>query len=188
MTNKKLIVENFMVGNNLELNTGEKAIENILRINKFKNIDALKRELYSFRQIENTVNRYVNALGVIIKVTIKNGQLFVTEIKQSTLNKVKRYKYFTYNKKKFYTHRVVAKAFLGLEKNEQVNHLDKNTENNILFNLERVTDDQNKKHSKLLDKILNQNPKEETNLLRYKWDYSSFIPLEKFKGNIIFLE
>lgn len=47
-----------------------------------------------------------------------------------------------------YIHRLVAEAFLpNWDKELQVNHIDKNKNNNTVSNLEMVTDSQNKKHS-----------------------------------------
>lgn len=48
-----------------------------------------------------------------------------------------------------YIHRLVAEAFLpNWDSKLQVNHIDKNKKNNCIWNLEMVTDSQNKNHSK----------------------------------------
>lgn len=48
--------------------------------------------------------------------------------------------------KSFSVHRLVAMAFLGDVEGMQVNHLDKNTENNDVSNLEICTQEENQRH------------------------------------------
>jgi hypothetical protein len=69
----------------------------------------------------------------------KNGYL------QTTL-------YKNHNKKKFYTHRLVAFAFIPNDDSEnkiEINHIDENKQNNDVNNLEWVTSSQNKRHNDL---------------------------------------
>ena len=48
--------------------------------------------------------------------------------------------------KKFYVHRLVASAFIGIPEGKVVNHLDGDPKNNILENLEVVTQSENCAH------------------------------------------
>lgn len=148
-----------------------------------KDTPVLKQQLISYRQIDDT-HYYVNGLGNIIKVTPTKNGFKSRPIKQATL-KPKGYKYFKINKKTVYVHRAVGKAFLGLLKEEQINHMDKNTDNNMIFNLERVTNNGNKKHSLKFDELVNSSGSTDIDIFKYKYDLSTIIPLEKFSGNVI---
>lgn len=170
-------IDKFIINNQIEKENKEQELIAIVKDNPI-----LKQQLLSYRQIDDT-QYYVNGLGNIIKVTPTETGFKSKPMSQATHGK--GYKFITLNKKKYYVHRAVGKAFLGLLKDEQINHIDKNTDNNMIFNLERVTNAGNNLHSKEFDKLVNSTGANEIDIFRYGYDLGTIIPLEKFSGNII---
>ncbi|MGL6100238.1 MAG: hypothetical protein ACRC0G_11520, partial [Fusobacteriaceae bacterium] len=130
--------------------------------------------------IENS-NYYINALSIIIRIKEKDGVIVRSEVvKQS---KKSGYKYITIRRKKYYVHRLVANAFLELDLSinaDQVNHLDKNRANNNLFNLEIVTNRENRLHSVAFDSIIKQVQENHIDILSYSYDVSSIQSISEF--------
>jgi hypothetical protein len=90
---------------------------------------------YSKYEISN-FGRIRNIKGLILKQGLNAGYFIINILD----NNGKR--------KKFYIHRLVADAFLDIEPNNlQVNHKDGNKENNIITNLEWVSQSENIKHA-----------------------------------------
>lgn len=173
----KIKINKFIVNQQIEIEDKEQELIAIIKDNPI-----MKQQLISYRQIDDT-QYYVNGLGNIIKVTPTETGFKSQPMSQATHSK--GYKFVTLNRKKYYVHRAVAKAFLGLEKEEQVNHIDKNTSNNMIFNLERVTNAENRIHSRRFDNLINTSGVNEIDIFRYGYDIEAIIPLEKFTGNII---
>lgn len=176
----KISIEKLIINNKIAKEDKEQELIAIIKDNPI-----LKQQLLSYRQIDDT-QYYVNGLGNIIKITPTETGFKSQLIKQATL-KPKGYKFITTSEtnKKYYVHRAVGKAFLGLLEGEQINHMDKNTDNNMIFNLERVTNAGNNLHSKIFDKLVNSSGTNEIDVFKYKYDLGTIIPLEKFTGNII---
>lgn len=173
-------INKFIVNQKIEIEDKEQELIAIIKDNPI-----LKQELISYRQIDDT-QYYVNGLGNIIKVIETETGLKSKPVKQSTLTP-KGYKYITLKGNKLYVHRALAKVFLGLEDEEQVNHIDKNTSNNMIFNLERVTNAGNRNHSIRFDELVNSCGINEIDIFSYSYDLKTIIPLNEFKenGNVI---
>lgn len=152
----------------------------------------------------------VRSLDVLVNSKHKLGRLKKGKLlkQENVIGGYKRVAFCVNNKKKRYSvHRLVASHFILNEKNKpQVNHIDKNTSNNRVENLEWVTIRENMSHQKRgenkftgIHKLKNSNTYQvkifiegvniylgsSTNILKAKKIYSDYIKKNNIKNKYI---
>jgi hypothetical protein len=103
-----------------------------------------------WKYIEGYNNKYmVSDLGnvMILPYISEQGHFLAGRLLSPTDNG-RGYQRVNFNNETKYLHRLVAQTFLPNPQNkEEVNHVDGNKKNNVLYNLEWVTPDENRQHA-----------------------------------------
>lgn len=122
--------------------------------------------MIEWRNIENNSNYLISNDGLVKNVK-------TNEILKSNCNRKGGYKKVNIGGKTKYIHRLVAIAFIPNPNNYPVvNHIDENTLNNDIKNLEWCTQKHNCNHGNRNKKILENNEKRKNGIERYyKYEY-----------------
>jgi hypothetical protein len=131
------------------------------------------------RQLKDNPNYLVTVDG---KVFSLHTMRFLTLLKKND------YIYVKIGSKSYRVHRLVAQTYLSNPENKAtVNHIDGNKENNMLCNLEWMTQSENMKHAcdtglRPISELMRETGRRSTNLLVGKNEYTTKLVLDESTG------